>query len=225
MIRRVLAEDLPYPTAASAEPSLVERLARRDEATLRDVYRQHSESLRRFARRLVGDAAAADDLVHEVFLRLPRAIGRLAPEAPLGPFLIGVAVNHARHHLRAAVRRRRAQERLAREPLAPPDVPEGEVERRQLAAALTRALDQLPLDQRVAFVLCEVEERTSAEAAALVGSNDSTMRARVFHAKRKLRQLLAAFERDARNPSSSARRVPSREVWNPPRVPGEDDTS
>jgi len=190
-----LAEEISYPGAAPAPPSLLERLAARDEAALREVYRQHSASLRRFARRLVGDAAAADDLVHEVFLRLPRAIGRLAPEAPLGPFLVGVAVNHARHHLRAAVRRRRAQARLAREPLAPPDVPDDEVERRQLAAALTKALDELPLEQRVAFVLCEIEERSSAEAAALVGSNDSTMRARVFHAKRKLRVLLASFER------------------------------
>jgi RNA polymerase sigma-70 factor (ECF subfamily) len=177
-----------------AEPSLLERLASRDEAALREVYREHSASLRRFARRLVGDAAAADDLVHEVFLRLPRAIRRLPPEAPLEPFLMGVAVNHARHHVRAAARRRRAQGRLAREPRPPHAVADEDLERRQLAEALTKALDDLPLDQRVAFVLCEIEELTSAEAAALVGSKDSTMRARVYHAKRRLRDLLASFQ-------------------------------
>ena len=58
-------------------------------------------------------AGAADDLVHEVFVRLPRAIRRLQPGTPLGGFLIAVAVNNARHHVRAAARRRRAQARLA----------------------------------------------------------------------------------------------------------------
>ena len=179
---------------ADNEATLIERLARGDEAALRDVYRAHRSALLRFARRLVGDAAAADDLVHEVFVRLPRAVRRVQPGAPLGGFLIAVAVNNARHHVRAAARRRRAQARLAQEPRAPSGgAPDGEVERRQLAQALSRALDQLPLDQRVAFVLCAVEERTSADAATLAGTNESTMRARLFHARRKLREHLAGY--------------------------------
>jgi RNA polymerase sigma-70 factor (ECF subfamily) len=171
---------------------LVLRLAAGDEGALREAYRAHRSGLLRFARRLVGDGAAADDLVHEVFVRLPRAIRRLRPGATLEGFLIAVALNHARHHVRAAARRRRAQARLAQEPPPPAGgAPDGELERRQLAAALSRALDELPIDQRIAFVLCAVEERTSAEAAALAGTNESTMRARLFHARRKLRERLA----------------------------------
>ena len=179
------------------EALLVERLAQGDEAALREVYRTHRPELLRFARRLVGDAGSADDLVHEVFVRLPRAIRRLPPGRPLAGFLIAVAVNNARHHVRAAARRRRAQARLAHEPPpAPSAAPDGEVERRQLAQALSRALDQLPLDQRIAFVLCTVEERTSSDAAALAGTKESTMRARLFHARRKLRAHLASYHDD-----------------------------
>lgn len=176
--------------------SLVERVARGEESALHEVYFQQHARLRQFALRLVGDAAAADDLVHEVFVRLPRAIKRLAPGASLLSFLIGMAANRAKHHVRAAARRRKLAARLGREPLAdgpPPD----EIERRQLAQALVAALDELPLDQRVAFVLCEVEERSSADAAAVVGVNDSTLRGRLFHAKRKLRLLLSGW--DGRN--------------------------
>jgi RNA polymerase sigma-70 factor, ECF subfamily len=64
------------------------------------------------------------------------------------------------------------------------------MDRAKLAARLTRALDALPLDQRAAIILCEVEERTSAEAAAIVGAPEGTIRTRVFHGKRKLRELL-----------------------------------
>ena len=46
------------------------------------------------------------------------------------------------------------------------------------------------IEQRVAFVLCEVEERTSTEAARIVGAPEATLRTRLFHAKRKLRQAL-----------------------------------
>ena len=61
---------------------------------------------------------------------------------------------------------------------------------RALAAQIVAALDQLPLAQRVAFVLCEVQELTSVEAAALAGVPEATDRTRVFHARRRLRQLL-----------------------------------
>jgi len=47
--------------------------------------------------------------------------------------------------------------------------PEEQARRKQLADMLTRALDTLPLEQRVAIVLCDVEDRTSAEAAQIVG--------------------------------------------------------
>jgi len=43
----------------------------------------------------------------------------------------------------------------------------------------------------VVFVLCEVEQRTSVEGAAIVGAPEGTVRTRLFHAKRKLREALA----------------------------------
>jgi RNA polymerase sigma-70 factor, ECF subfamily len=190
IVRATAAGD---PTT-SPELPLAERLQRGDEAALREAYLAHRPALLRFARRLLGDAAAAHDLVHEVFVRLPRVVRRMRSGASLEGFLIAVALNHARHHVRSAARRRRAQTRLALEPPREPGgAPDQELERRRLALALSTALDRLPIDQRVAFVLCAVEERTSADAAALAGTNESTMRARLFHARRKLREQLAGY--------------------------------
>ena len=55
---------------------------------------------------------------------------------------------------------------------------------------LGAALDRLPLPQRVAFVLCEVEELTSAQAVAITGAPEATIRTRLFHARRRLREWL-----------------------------------
>lgn len=196
----VNALSLPSNDAAD-EIALVARLAAGDESTLRDVYRSHHSALRAFARRLVGDDMSAEDLVQEVFVRLPKAARRFRGDASLRNFLIGIAVNHARHHVRSAVRRRALADRVARESPEQESRPDFEHERRSLGEALSRALDALPLDERVAFVLCAVEERTSAEVAVLVGSRDTTIRSRLHKARQKLREQLAAWvepEREAR---------------------------
>jgi RNA polymerase sigma-70 factor (ECF subfamily) len=173
--------------------ALVVRLQRADVEAINLVYRQHHVAVRAFAQRLLGDVEAAEDLVQDVFVALPSAIARFRGDCALRTFLVSIAVNHAKNHVRAAARRRAALARLAREPepAAPPD-PQRDLERRQLRDRLMLALDELPLDQRVAVVLAEIEERTSAEIATIVGAPEGTVRTRIFHAKRKLRELLQA---------------------------------
>jgi RNA polymerase sigma-70 factor (ECF subfamily) len=169
---------------------LVVRLGLGDRAAVAEAYDAHHSAVRAFAKRLVGEVAAAEDLVHEVFVALPQAIRGYRGEASLRTFLISVAVNHARHHVRAASRRRYAMERYEREPGRSGSDPERLTGQRELARALERCLDALPLEQRVAFVLCEVEERSSSEVAAIVQAPEGTVRTRLFHAKKKLRALL-----------------------------------
>jgi RNA polymerase sigma-70 factor (ECF subfamily) len=183
----VAALDAP---AAVDQEETVAALVAGSESALRTAYREHQGPVRTFARRLVGDDAAAEDLVQEVFVRLPRAARRFRGEASLRSFLISMAINHARHFVRAAARRRAAAARYAREPRHAVAAFEDGVERRELADALVEALDSLPLDQRVAFVLCEVEGCSSAQAAGLVGTSNGTLRARLHHARRKLRAQL-----------------------------------
>lgn len=176
---------------------LAVRIAQGEVDAVAAAYDLHHQTVRGFARRLVGDDAVAEDLVHEVFVSLPRAIRGFRHDSTLRTFLVSIAVNHARHHVRAATRRRAALARLGEEPVhASPSTPEEDVARRRLAEALSRALDALPVDQRIAFVLSEVEERSSREVSAIVGAPEATVRTRLFHAKRKLRELLSREARE-----------------------------
>ncbi len=179
------------PEAAPVD-DLVPRLIRGDRNAVDEAYRAHHAAIRGLARRLLGDAAAAEDIVHETFVTLPKAIRKYRGESSFRSFLLGVAVNHSRRHVRSVMRRRRAMERLAdRDSVSPTSVDgQAEVARRQLADQLTLALDQLSFDQREAFVLCEVEQRTSVEVAEILGIPEGTIRTRVFHARRKLREVL-----------------------------------
>ena len=184
---------LPLPEAldpTARGPTLLDRLRRADPAAIGEVYDAHAPAVLAFARRLLGDDAVAEDLTHEVFVSLPAAARSFRGGSSLRTFLVSIAVNHARHHLRAATRMRAALDRFGREPEGAASTPEGAAMRVDLARALTRALDTLPIEQRVAFVLCEVEERTAREAAEIAGCPEATIRTRVFHAKAKLREEL-----------------------------------
>jgi len=174
------------------EHDLVDRLRAGERAAVEAAYVAHHAAIRGFARRLVNDDSAAEDIVHEAFVALPRAIRRFRGEGSLRSFLIGVAINHSRRHVRSAVRRRRATERLAeREELRPHTIDAtDELIRRRLAVRLSNALDRIPIDQRLVFVLCEVEQRTSVEVGRILDVPEGTVRTRLFHAKRKLREIL-----------------------------------
>jgi RNA polymerase sigma-70 factor (ECF subfamily) len=172
------------------EETLLSRLRAGDTHALGEVYDQHHQAVRAFASRLTGDAAIAEDLVHEVFVALPRVIKRFQGESTLRSFLTGVVINHARHHVRSASRRRALLTKVGREPSPESVSPESSASGQAFLAVLNRALDSLPLDQRVAFVLCDVEERTAGEAAEIAGAPEATMRTRLFHARKKLRAAL-----------------------------------
>ena len=187
---------VPVGERMEVDAQLVERVRAGDRRAVEELYVAHNAAIRRFAQRLVGDEASAEDIVHEAFLALPRAIRGFRGEGTLRAFLIGVAINHSRRHIRSAIKRRRATERLTERQQLTPQTIDGAAEhaRMRLAAALVTALDQLPIDQRVVFVLCEVEQRTSIEASAIVGAPEGTVRTRLFHAKRKLRELLEEYQ-------------------------------
>jgi len=182
------------PTGAPAapdEPSLVAALGAGDLAALAAAFDRWHQRVRVLARRLLSDPAAAEDVVQDVFTALPRAVRRFRGDADLETFLLGIAVKRVRHHRRAALRRRLALQRLREVDARGPVDPEQDAYRRQLGARLAAALDELPLPQRVAFVLCEVEELTSIQAAVIADAPEATIRTRLFHARRRLRDLLA----------------------------------
>jgi RNA polymerase sigma-70 factor (ECF subfamily) len=182
---------LPFGRAVVEQDAddLVERLQRADAVALAETYDRHAGAVLAFARRFLGDAALAEDLLQEVFVTLPAAIRNFQGASSLRTFLVSIAVNHGRHFVRAAVRRRAAMDRYAHDREDEAGGPDRE-RQLDLARALAAALDELPVDQRAAFVLCEVEERTAREAAEIVGAPEPTVRTRVFQAKRKLREAL-----------------------------------
>ena len=177
--------------SAEAAQSLVECVADGDAQALALLYRQHHQAVRAFAYRLLGTPSLAEDLVHDVFLAAPAAFGSYRGSPAVRTFLISIAVNKAKHYMRAASRYRRAVEKLGTQPAAGPvALPDADRERRVLCDELQRALDHLSDEHRVVVILCAVEDRSAREASEIVGAPENTIRTRLVHAKRQLREIM-----------------------------------
>lgn len=179
--------------APNVEDDLVVRLRDRDRSALGEAYDRHHAQVRGFARRVIGDDAQAEDLVQEVFIALPGAIEAFEGRSKLSTFLLGMTFNLGRKHIRTAARKRAMVSRLKQVPTEQSVDGERLSQRAQLAKQLVLAMDTLPEDQRAAFTLMELEEYTSVEVAEIIGVPEGTVRTRVFHAKRKLRELLEGW--------------------------------
>jgi len=177
-----------FDRSYAADPAVLSAIDG-DVAALGSLYDEHHAAVHKFACRMLGDQSAWD-VVQETFLTLPKALKRWNGQGALRTFIIGIAVNHARHHVRSSSRRRRAMDQFSLEPEGGSESPERSAEQQRLSTLLLRALDELSYDHRSVFVLCEVEERTSREVADILGVPEGTVRTRLFHARAKLRAAL-----------------------------------
>jgi RNA polymerase sigma-70 factor (ECF subfamily) len=188
----VLLRDKGDPTVQSrTDDELLRSLAAGSVDSMAAFFDRNHERVRTLARRLLGDDAAAEDVVQEVFASFSRAARRYRGDCDLQCFLLGITVKKARSHLRSTIRRRHLLERYAREERPGPRDPEQDTYRKELARRLVWALDQISPAHREAFVLCEIQGLGAGQAASVLGIPEATVRTRLFHGRARLRGLFS----------------------------------
>jgi RNA polymerase sigma-70 factor, ECF subfamily len=170
--------------AAADRSDPIDRLGR--------LFDAHHDALYRLARRMASDAEEARDLVQEAFLRAARSAGALPPEDDAArAWLFRVVVNLCRDRRRRLDVRRRAAETVLR-PAPTAEATGGGPESRALARdAVSTALAELPPKRRAVVVLHELEERTVAEIARLLGVTRVTVRWHLMAGRKQLAALLS----------------------------------
>jgi len=174
------------------ETELIAALCAEDPEVLGRVYLEHRHTVLRVVGRMTIDPSVAEDLTQETFLMLPQALRGFRGGCSLRTFVTSIAVNMARHHTRNLIRRRNAIARIAEVPdLKLVSSPEQLLAQRELGDAISQALSRLSEEKQVTFLLRELEEHSSQETAQLTRVPEATVRTRVHHAKRLLRDCLS----------------------------------
>jgi RNA polymerase sigma-70 factor (ECF subfamily) len=148
----------------------------------------HSAELYAYLWRLLRDPAEAEDGLQETFLRAFRAYGRARDHANPRAWLYRIATNTARTRQRR--RAREAARTTALEPelaAAPGAGPAEQAARNETLAAVARAVDALPAQQRAALILRKYQELSYAEVAASLQCTEAAARANVYQALKKVR--------------------------------------
>lgn len=185
------------PETEEQDEALLARCAKGNPAALGVLFDRHDQSVRRFlARACQVPAADLDDLVHATFLEVYRSAGGFRGRASAKTWIFGIAVNVSRHHARGEARRRRFLTALA--DVGPDPIPPQEVlERRHALSRMAAALNGLPYARRGAFVLCELEGLTAAEAATVLGVRPGTIGRWLHEARKWLRSAMGQPESEA----------------------------
>ena len=159
-------------------------------ATDLDAFRVLVERCRvdfgRYAVGMLGDADAAADAMQEALIRAWKSLADCREPEQFRRWFFRILANQCR----TALSRRRPRVDVDALEVPARDRADADLERRELGAALAAALDQLTGEQREAFVLKHVEERSYEEMAALLGVGVDALKMRVSRARDRLRELL-----------------------------------
>src|SRR5262245_5744905 len=172
-------------TGGQADGELLEAVvARRDEAAFMGLLTRHGPMVWGVCRRILGNAADAEDAFQATFLVLVRRAAAITPRTLVGNWLYGVA-HHTALKAKAMNHKRRARERAAGQAdraTAPPD--------EALLALLDQELSKLPDPYRAVVVLCDLEGKTRKEAARHLKWPEGTVAGRLVRARAMLGKRL-----------------------------------
>ncbi len=184
------------------DQELVRRVQAGDQSAFNLLVLKYQHRVLKLVGRFVNDAAEAEDVAQEAFLKAYRALPSFRGDSAFYTWLYRIAINTAKNAL-VAHRRRPVDfdldlqdpeqfERQAR--LKEADTPEGVLLTDEIREVVEKAMEQLPEDLRTAIVLRELEGLSYEEIAEAMDCPVGTVRSRIFRAReaidKKLKPLL-----------------------------------
>jgi RNA polymerase sigma-70 factor (ECF subfamily) len=177
---------------------LMPRIVAGDAEAFAELFRRRQRDVYRFLLHMSSSTAVAEDVTQDVFLQVMSDAARFdASRGTVGRWLFGIA----RNLLRQRFERERllrplddAEDGRDRAVLSTTEDTLGDLTRSERIEALRRAIPSLPLRYREPVVLCDLQEISYADAAAILGCAIGTVRSRLHRGRALLAAKMAALE-------------------------------
>jgi RNA polymerase sigma-70 factor (ECF subfamily) len=174
---------------SASDEILIGRIAQGDRLAMEVLFARHQVRVYRFLLRFVGNTAAAEDLIGDVFLDVWRQANRFEGRSAVSTWLLAIARFKALSSMR-----RRPEEELDEDTAGAiedtSDNPEVSVQKKDKSTALRKCLEALSPEHREVIDLVYYHEKSVEEVAQIVGIPEATVKTRMFYARRKLAELL-----------------------------------
>jgi RNA polymerase sigma-70 factor (ECF subfamily) len=193
-----------FATVRVADPDpdaeLMLHVAQGDQSAFKMLVQKHQIGVTNLAYRLLLDRAAAEELAQEVFLRVFRAAPRYKPTAKFSTWLYRIATNLVLNEVKSAKRSRTVALDDIQYAHGLKDAlttglpgPEEQLQRKEMAALVERALRSLPARQRTAVVLHRFEGLSYREIAGAMDCTVEAVEALLGRAKSALKDALKGY--------------------------------
>jgi RNA polymerase sigma-70 factor, ECF subfamily len=181
-----VSQSLSTGTVGRDDGAVVRRILDGDVEAFRVLVERYRAAFGNYAVAFVGDPDAAADAMQEAFIRAFDALATCRDPDRFGPWFFRILQNQCR----TARGRMRETEDVSEMQLAAPERTDGATDRAELAALLEAALASLTAEQREAFVMKHVEDRSYEEMAGLLGVGAEALKMRVHRARDALKVRL-----------------------------------
>jgi RNA polymerase sigma-70 factor (ECF subfamily) len=181
----------PAAPETSSDEMLIRRIAEGDQLAMRTLFGRHRVPLYRWLLRLVGDEALAEDLLSDVFLDVWRQAAAFEARSSVSTWLLAIA----RYKALSARRRRtdaELDEEIASKVADPADDPEVLLQKKNRAELLRHSLARLSPEHGEIVDLVYFHGKSVKEVAEIVGIAPATVKTRMFYARKKLADFVAA---------------------------------
>ncbi len=173
------------------DAALVTAVAQGDMQALEALFTKYQASVYQTAFGVTRDVQVAEEVLQDTFFRLYRYADRINGELPLAPWLYRVTINLCYNRLKGLRAWTDSFHELAERLFAPyHQSPERAAEQNELQALLQTALTDLEPKHRAVLVLRYLHEYSVAEIAEIMGLPEGTVKSRLFHARKVLKQRL-----------------------------------
>jgi RNA polymerase sigma-70 factor (ECF subfamily) len=177
--------------ALPSDEMLISQIASGQKSAMRVLFERHQLKVYRFVLRILRDAALAEDAVSETFIDVWRNADRYAGRSSVATWLLGIA----RHRALTAARRRPTESldcEAAQNAVDPAGDPEAQLGQRDTGAVIRRALAALSREHAEIIDLVYYQEKPVREIAEILAIPESTVKTRMFYARKRLAGLVAA---------------------------------
>jgi RNA polymerase sigma-70 factor (ECF subfamily) len=174
---------------ATSDEMLLENIASGDRTAMHTLYARHNVRVYRFVLRMLRDTSAAEDLVSQVFLDVWRTASQFEGRSLVSTWLLSIA----RFKALTALRQRKYEDidqDDVMEIADQADTPEASLDRSRTSAILRACVAKLSPAHREIVNLVYYHEKSVEEVAGLIGIPASTVKTRMFYARKQLADLL-----------------------------------
>ncbi|MCP3393155.1 sigma-70 family RNA polymerase sigma factor [Bradyrhizobium sp. CCGB12] len=174
---------------ATSDDMLLESIADGNRTAMHILYCRHNVRVYRFILRIVRDATTAEDLVSQVFLDVWRTAGQFQGRSQVSTWLLSIA----RFKALTAMRQRRFEDIDQEDVRQIPDdcdTPETSLDRNDTSAILRACVQKLSPAHREIINLVYYHEKSVEEVGQIIGIPQSTVKTRMFYARKQLADLL-----------------------------------